>query len=70
MPCGGVRRVPLVLNCECWVCQIGGCAHFVDEWDAYIHARCVIPFLASPEGQIVISHGHDVLIDFGVAEGP
>lgn len=48
----------------CWMCHMGGCEHFCDEWDTYIHARCVARFLLTDEGHIVMEHGHTVILDF------
>lgn len=42
--------------------------HFCHEWDTYIHARCVPVFLQTDEGQIVIDHGHEVILDFSLEE--
>lgn len=52
----------------CWVCSKGGAKHFCEEWDTFIHARCVPSFLQTEEGQIIISHRHHVLIDFALEE--
>lgn len=86
MPCGGIYPVGAGLIIShgpgtikdklgapqggCWVCGHGGCEHFCDEWDTYIHARCVAAFLQTEEGQCVIEHGHIVILNFSVEEAP
>ena len=64
MPCGGIYPVTvketMVLNC--WICGTGGADHFIEEWDAYLHYECAGKFLASVEGEIVLSHGHTVVL--------
>ena len=75
MPCGGiypikgswVEKVPGKWH-KCWVCGKPNCTHFCDEWDTPLHARCVITFLQSEEGKLMIEHGHLVQIDYGVEE--
>lgn len=76
MPCGGIVPIKHVLGTiqdelspgrgGCWICDRGGCTHFVIEWDAYIHAKCVPAFLQSEEGKIVINHGHTIHVDFSL----
>lgn len=66
MPCGGIS--PLVFGKStpggnCFTC--GGYVEvakglFVEEWDAVIHRDCIAVFLSSAEGQIVVSHGHEI----------
>lgn len=51
----------------CWMCHKGGCDHFVIEWDTFIHATCIPKFLMTAEGQCVIDHGHECVIDFGAS---
>ena len=75
MPCGGIYPIANTWiesfpkdetkpeHC-CWMCGKGGCEHFCDEWDTFIHARCALAFLATEEGQIIIKHEHQVLLDF------
>lgn len=76
MPCGGVYpvRAPGVADdkptdgqYDCFFCNKTDPTpdHFVDEWDAFLHADCVIPFLTSTEeGKIVIKHRHEIYIVF------
>lgn len=35
---------------------------FCEEWDAFLHAGCVMEFLSTPDGQIVLAHKHDIHI--------
>lgn len=73
MPCGGIYPVKKHFSKEsfkedqavpCFSCnqtvKYEEDASFVEEWDAFIHRSCILPFLSTPEGQIVISHGHVV----------
>lgn len=69
MPCGGVSfggpLYPDVWKGECLFCGQEDADHFVDEWDAFIHAECVIPWLSdknNPEAQIVLNHAHTIVI--------
>jgi hypothetical protein len=79
MPCGGIYPIkgtwvePIAAQRDeskpeqrCWVCGKGNTAHFCDEWDCYIHARCAVQFLQSEEGQCVIDHGHEVHLNFSI----
>lgn len=65
MPCGGIDRYSDVPPGECWQCGQPGADHYCHEWDCMLHALCVLAFLATPEGQVVIAHGHTVCIWFG-----
>ena len=79
MPCGGIYPVPGSWVADlpkppnskptrCWQCHKSEPTpeHFCDEWDTFIHARCVAAFLQGEEGKIVISHEHSVLLDFSL----
>ena len=79
MPCGGIYPARQTADGTikdkvsptdggCWECGRGGAKHFCDEWDTYIHARCVPKFLQSSEGEIVILHKHTVVLDFSLEE--
>jgi len=35
---------------------------FCDEWDCYLHRDCVMDFLKSEDGQVVLLHGHEVVL--------
>ena len=60
MPCGGIWTVK-PFESECFYCgKTGQLDHFCEEWDTGLHAKCVRPFLATPEGQVVLNHGHEV----------
>ncbi len=50
---------------DCWHCgeAIPEADHFCDEWDCYLHGKCVKPFLETDEGKIVLSHKHLVHIE-------
>jgi hypothetical protein len=59
MPCGGIypmRDIPKEI--ECFYCGDIGTTHMIEEWDAFIHERCIDDFLKTPEDEIIISHGH------------
>ena len=74
MPCGGIY--PLThhfaggmldrnnLSHSCLFCSKSDppVTHFVDEWDAYLHRACILPFLETKEGEIVLRHGHEVIL--------
>jgi hypothetical protein len=70
MPCGGIYpiddRSP---NLRCFHCDRHDPkpTHFVEEWDAYVHSGCVVPFLQTEEGKIIIKHKHEVVINFALA---
>ena len=65
MPCGGIYPVTDKDKGWCFGCgaTLDGSelCSFVEEWDALIHDRCIDSFLTSPDGQLVISHGHDII---------
>lgn len=64
MPCGGIYPCsdPLVVNCPCCVCGKPNCDHYAEEWDTGIHKDCILNFLASEEGQIVVMHKHLIMV--------
>jgi len=66
MPCGGVYfggpLYPDIWTGECIFCGQKDADHFVDEWDAFIHAGCVIPWLRTEEGRLVLEHLHTIII--------
>ena len=73
MPCGGVYfggpLYPDVWTGECISCGQGNADHFVDEWDAFIHAECVIGWLQrTEEGQVVLNHAHNIIIILDIKE--
>ncbi len=47
---------------RCWHCNLGGADHFCEEWDTYLHKRCIEPFLKTEEGLLVIRHKHLIQI--------
>ena len=54
---------------DCFACGKGYAEHWLEEWDAYIHAGCVPKFLQTEEGAILIAHGHTILVDFDLTKG-
>lgn len=58
MPCGGITPCTPQPRDRCWVCNEGGTDHFIEEWDAGLHYRCLGKFLSSDEGQVILDHGH------------
>ena len=72
MPCGGIYPLtrhwsaayldPTQRSLACFYCDKSEppVTHFVEEWDAYIHRDCIDEFLKTPEGEIVLAHGHEV----------
>ena len=63
MPCGGIYPSKVPERYTCWHCNCAGTDHWCDEWDAPLHGKCVVPFLATVEGQIVVDHKHAIQID-------
>jgi len=62
MPCGGIWPVH-PFEGECFHCgKTGQLDHFCEEWDTGLHAHCVQPFLQTPEGQVVLTHKHEVIL--------
>jgi hypothetical protein len=70
MPCGGIAVYSDVSAGDCWVCNKPGAKHYLEEWDAMIHARCAVKELANPTSDValVINHKHQVFLDFGLEE--
>lgn len=70
MPCGGIYLASSeeTLEADCLVCGRKGCRHYIEEWDAYIHARCAIRELNNPgsEVYVVLLHEHEVYLDFSL----
>lgn len=64
MPCGGIYPVSGIcdegdhLRYTCLFCGKNKCDHWCEEWDAPLHADCIVPFLETEEGQTVLHHGH------------
>ena len=70
MPCGGIYPIEAmgesyqdVKDTPCWMCGQSGCEVFCEEWDTGLHKKCVEEFLKTPEGKIVIAHGHEIHLD-------
>ena len=68
MPCGGIDRYTDVEPGPCFLCDKEGADHYCAEWDCMLHAHCIVPFLDTEEGKIVIAHGHCVVIHFSTEE--
>lgn len=73
MPCGGIfpikgswvdRTLQQMSNqaTRCWQCGELGGDHFVEEWDSAIHGVCVLEFLKTEEGKVVLNHQHPVIV--------
>jgi len=61
-----VVRYVAVDDNKCCLCRKPGALHFVEEWDDFIHARCVPDYLHTDDGRCIIEHGHDVYLDFSL----
>lgn len=70
MPCGGIyyfgddgARTPAPRS-WCLHCRendtfgIDHLDHFCEEWDGFLHSRCVVAFLKGDMGETVIDHMH------------
>jgi hypothetical protein len=71
MPCGGILPIYHFAKGffppeggRCWICKKAGAKHYLEEFDVLVHARCSIYFLTTPEGDVIMDHGHIVLLDF------
>lgn len=66
MPCGPLYPfIPLAApGNHCFQCgrSDGVLDHWCEEWDCSLHAACCFAFLASPEGQTMLEHGHGAAI--------
>jgi hypothetical protein len=71
MPCGGIGPSDSsgMEGYACFYCgkvkhPVTGKVvdHFVEEWDAALHRSCIEPFLITDEGEIMLSHEHDVVV--------
>jgi len=61
MPCGGIYPIRGIhLRYTCLFCGKPNTDHWCEEWDAPLHADCIVPFLETEEGQVVLYHGHHV----------
>jgi len=63
MPCGGIFPCVVEEGATCWVCDLPNPDCFLEEWDGFIHSACVEEFLYTEEGDIVLQHGHGVVIN-------
>ncbi len=62
MPCGGIYPSVNDAGHKCFQCHEEGADHFCEEWDCFLHGKCVPAFLMTEEGKIVLAHGHEVFI--------
>jgi len=72
MPCGGIYPVESHFSKVGWKDKKHRCYHcnkviatvkeasFCEEWDAFIHRKCILSFLNTLEGEVVVNHGHVV----------
>jgi len=70
MPCGGIYPIagswvaPYAdRRMRCFHCNKVGVDLWCEEWDAPIHRACVESFLQTPDGEIVIKHGHSIVLE-------
>lgn len=70
MPCGGIYPIkgtwvePHTDNkARCFHCDEPECTLWVEEWDAPIHRKCVPEFLKTPEGFVILDHGHMIELE-------
>lgn len=78
MPCGGIFPIAqhfsrafldlpadATTNHTCWQCKLPVDLKtdlFVEEFDSYLHRDCLGDFLCTPEGRLVVAHGHMVFV--------
>jgi hypothetical protein len=76
MPCGGIYPIahhvvgnsmhdPTNPNHGCRVCQGPVDASvdlFVNEFTTFLHRACFRKFINSPEGEVILEHGHAILL--------
>jgi hypothetical protein len=62
MPCGGIYPMKADPELQCFHCNGANADHSVEEWDSFLHGRCIVPFLMTDEGAIVLEHGHEVVM--------
>lgn len=74
MPCGGIYPVGTPGGIpfgesgrerQCFYCHKSGADYFCEEWDCSLHRACILPFLATEEGGVVLAHGHQIIIEEG-----
>jgi hypothetical protein len=65
MPCGGIYPVKVEYGSKCWYNDGDDAELFCDEWDTFIHIRCLGRFLESIEGRCMLSHGHAIFVPEG-----
>lgn len=68
MPCGGIfpTMFGAIPTGECIQCgdpvRPNDAGLFVEEWDAVLHRSCLGYFLCSEEGEVVLLHGHEIVL--------
>lgn len=70
MPCGGIYPMKADGPVECWFalyselrpkqCDNSVPELFCEEWDTFLHVKCLINFLTTEEGRCVMAHGHEI----------
>jgi hypothetical protein len=69
MPCGGIIPLDQVNKEErCLICDKSDTDHFCEEWDSMLHVKCATTMFRTDEGKILISHGHEIVLDFSLSE--
>ena len=78
MPCGGIFPIvgswvegvaPADLDERtCWICAGGRSDLYCEEWDCYLHRRCLGRFLVTEEGALVLTHQHLIYVPEGDEE--
>lgn len=63
MPCGGIYPVETSDQTgRCWFDDGSGAELFCEEWDTFLHVRCLLEFLGTEEGRCLLSHGHMIAV--------
>ena len=62
MPCGGIKVYSDVPPGPCFLCNEPDAEYYCEEWDCMLHEKCIIPFLRTPEGTIVMEHRHAITL--------
>ena len=58
MPCGGIYPIKVPAKYTCIYCEKGDTDHWAEEWDGPLHGNCVVPFLGTEEGKVIVDHKH------------
>lgn len=71
MPCGGIRHKDLMPKSyfsgktPCTVCARPDSELFVEEWDSFLHIKCLGTYLQTEAGSLVLKHKHEIQIPEG-----